>query len=72
MKLKPSAENLKQVLWETLTDLRTNKRDTKHANAVSQNARMLLGVVRTELQISQFIKTAGRMNTKNLLEFTEK
>jgi hypothetical protein len=68
---KPNANNLKQVIWGTLLDLRNRKVDVKHANAVSAQAKALMSVVRTELQISQFNKSAGKYSSKNLVDFSK-
>lgn len=59
MNKNPSAEELKTVIWDTITKLNAGHVNIQHANAVSKSASVLVGVVRTELKIAEFVKVSG-------------
>ena len=52
--LKASA--LKDVLWETLTDLRSNQLPANRADAIAAQAREILRTVKTQLQVTNAAK----------------
>lgn len=52
--LKASA--LKDVLWETLCDLRSNQLPANRADAIAAQAREILRTVKTQLQVTNAAK----------------
>lgn len=65
-KMKLTATNLKNQLWETLQDVRSSKIDAKTANAVSGNARGIISTISVEITIQ---KSKTRLS-KSLKGFT--
>lgn len=55
----PKAEDLKSTLWSTIIELREGRIDIRHANAIANSAQTVVSIVRSELQIAQFIKNSG-------------
>ena len=47
-----SANNLKNVLWETLNAVKSGKMDTASADAVATQAREIIRTTNTQLRIS--------------------
>lgn len=52
--LKASA--LKDILWETLNDLRSNQLPANRADAIASQAREILRTVKTQLQVTNAAK----------------
>ncbi len=48
-----TAENLKQILWETLQGVRSKRVDPVQANAVASTSREIMRVIRTEIDIAR-------------------
>lgn len=71
MSSKPSAVNLKQVLWDTITELRSRKVDVKHANAVASQAKAIMSVVKCELQIAAITNKYGKAKLAQLADFSK-
>ena len=46
-----SADTLKTVLWDTLHSIKSDTMDVKKANAITNNARAICGVVKLELEL---------------------
>ena len=65
--LKASA--LKDVLWETLIDLRSNDMPANRADAIAAQAREILRTVKVQLQIAGHTK---RVVPAEVIEFAEK
>ncbi len=64
-----TAQNLKGKLWETLNDLRDNKMQPGHADAIASQAREILRTVRTQLMVTQ---QAKRVVPVEVINFAEK
>lgn len=64
--LKASA--LKEVLWETLVDLRTNDMPANRADAIAAQAREILRTVKTQLQVTN---AAKRPVPRDIVDFSE-
>lgn len=64
-----NASNLKRELWATLQDLRTNKIQPGHGDAIASQAREILRTVKVQLQVSSQSK---RPVTTDVLNFAEK
>ena len=64
--LKASA--LKDVLWETLIDLRGNQMPANRADAIAAQAREILRTVKTQLQVTNAAKRPVPMG---IVEFAE-
>lgn len=47
-----NSHNLKQILWETLLEVRSGKMDTTTANAIAQSSKEIMNVVNTEIKIA--------------------
>lgn len=64
---KLTAENLKEVLWETLKAVRAKKLDHSRASAIASQSREIVRVVRTEIQLSKMpgSKITGFGSPKN-------
>jgi len=52
-KAKVNAENLKDVLWETINEVRNGKTNTQKANAVCSSARAICAIVKIELAMAK-------------------
>lgn len=61
--------NLKNVLWETLHDLKNKKIDSKVANSIAGQSREILRVMKLELAV---LSLAQKRPNQKLLGFTEK
>lgn len=64
--LKASA--LKDVLWETLVDLRGNQMPANRADAIAAQAREILRTVKTQLQVTN---AAKRPVPRDIVDFVE-
>lgn len=64
-----NASNLKKELWKTLQDLRDNKIQPGHGDAIASQAREILRTVRTQLMVSSQSK---RSVPADVIAFSEK
>lgn len=64
--LKASA--LKDVLWETLVDLRANDMPANRADAIAAQAREILRTVKVQLQVTN---AAKRPVPRGIVDFAE-
>lgn len=64
-----NASNLKGELWKTLNDLRDNKIQPGHGDAIASQAREILRTVRTQLMVTQ---QAKRSVPADVIAFAEK
>lgn len=64
-----NAGNLKSELWKTLNELRANKIQPGHGDAVAAQAREILRTVRTQLMVTS---QAKRPVPTDCLNFAEK
>lgn len=64
-----SATNLKNALWDTLNDIRSNKMQPNCGDAIASQAREILRTVKVQLQIAAQSK---RPVTSSVIEFAEK
>lgn len=62
------ASTLKDMLWETLVDLRGNQMPANRADAIAAQAREILRTVKTQLQVTN---AAKRPVPQALVEFVE-
>jgi len=64
-----NANSLRNVLWETLNDIRTNQMLPNRGDAIASQAREILRTVKTQLQIAS---AARRGVPEDILDFSEK
>lgn len=64
-----SAINLKNALWETLNDIKTDKMQPGQGDAIAAQAREILRTVKVQLQIAAHTKRSVPLD---VIEFTEK
>jgi len=64
-----NASSLRNVLWETLNDIRTNQMLPNRGDAIASQAREILRTVKTQLQIAS---AARRGVPEDILDFSEK
>ncbi len=50
---KLTAENLKQVLWETLQSVRARKIDHQLANSIASQSREIMRIVNAEIRLAE-------------------
>lgn len=62
------ASTLKDVLWETLVDLRSNDMPANRADAIAAQAREILRTVKVQLQVTN---AAKRPVPLRIVEFAE-
>ena len=67
--LSLTAETLKQILWQTLQELKNNKCSPEQANAVACQGREILRATKVQLQVSSL---TGRDVPKKVINFSEK
>lgn len=63
-----NAGNLKQELWSTLNDLRQNKIQPGHGDAIASQAREILRTVRTQLMVTAQAKRPVPVDCINFAE----
>lgn len=63
-----SAVNLKNVLWDTINQVKNNNMTAGNADAVACQAREILRTVRTQLMVSN---QTGRSVPTEVVEFSE-
>jgi hypothetical protein len=63
-----NAKNLKNVLWETLNEVKTGKMEAGQADSVATQSREILRTVNTQLRIMQQSK---RNVGTELIDFAE-
>ena len=66
-KEKLTAERLKNVVWETLADVRSGEISPQKANSVCASSRAICSIVKLELQVARL---SGRKPTTNAKRFT--
>lgn len=64
-----TASSLKDVLWETLNDVKTEQMMPNRADAIAAQSREILRTIKTQLQIAGQSK---RQVTPELIEFAER
>lgn len=64
-----SATNLKQALWETLNDIKSDKMLAAQGDAIASQAREILRTVKVQLQVAAQSK---RSIPVEVIEFAEK
>lgn len=64
-----SASKLRDVLWETLNDVRTNQMLPNRADSIATQAREILRTVKTQLQIASATR---RGVPEDIVKFSEK
>lgn len=67
--LNLSAVNLKNALWETLQDIKSDKMQANQGDAIASQAREILRTVKVQLQIAGHTK---RSVSLEVIEFAEK
>ena len=65
---KLKASTLKDVLWETLVDLRSNDMPANRADAIAAQAREILRTVKTQLHVTN---AAKRPVPQQIVDFAE-
>lgn len=65
---KLTATNLKNVLWDTLNEVKTGLMECGQADAVASQAREIIRTTKVQLQISH---QSGRAVTKDVIGFNE-
>lgn len=63
-----SAEKLKNVLWETLNQVKTGNMDVSNADAIATQAREIIRTTNTQLRVASQSK---REVPANVLSFSE-
>ena len=64
-----TATNLKNALWETLNDIRTDKMNPAEGDAIASQAREIIRTVKVQLQIAAQSK---RNLPTEIIDFSEK
>lgn len=64
-----TANSLRNVLWETLNDIRTNQMLPNRGDAIASQAREILRTVKTQLQIAS---AARRGIPVDIIDFSER
>ena len=64
-----TASSLKDILWETLNDVKTEQMMPNRADAIAAQSREILRTIKTQLQIAG---QAKRHVTPELIEFSER
>ena len=67
-KPKLTANNLKNVLWETLQAVRTGKMDAGQADSVASQAREILRTTTVQLKVAA---QSNRVVAKDVIDFAE-
>ena len=65
---KLSAKNMKDVLWDTLKKLRDNKIDVGSADAIAQQSREIVRVIKTQQSI---LSQAKENITSELIDYAK-
>lgn len=63
-----NASSLKNVLWDTLNDIRTNQIQANRGDAVASQAREILRTIKTQLSVAS---AAKRGIPKDIIHFAE-
>lgn len=63
-----SAVNLKNALWETLNDIKSDKMQANQGDAIASQAREILRTVKVQLQIAGHTKRSVPLE---VIEFSE-
>ena len=64
-----NASSLRNVLWETLNDIRANQMLPNRGDAIASQAREILRTVKTQMQIAS---AARRGIPEDIIDFSEK
>ena len=64
-----TASSLKDILWETLTDLKTDQMMPNRADAIAAQSREILRTVKIQLQVAG---QAKRQVPQEIIEFSER
>lgn len=64
-----TASSLKDILWETLTDLKTDQMMPNRADAIAAQSREILRTIKVQLQVAG---QAKRAVPQEIIEFTER
>lgn len=64
-----SAVNLKNALWETLNDIKSDKMQASQGDAIAAQAREILRTVKVQLQIATHTKRSVPLE---VIDFAEK
>ena len=64
-----SASSLKDILWETLTDLKTEQMMPNRADAIAAQSREILRTIKVQLQVAG---QAKRQVPQEIIEFSER
>lgn len=64
-----SAVNLKQALWETLNDIKSDKMQASQGDAIAAQAREILRTVKVQLQVAAHTKRSVPLE---VIDFSEK
>lgn len=64
-----SASNLKTALWEVLNDIKTDKMQPSHGDAIASQAREILRTVNTQLRV---VGQSKRTVPLDVINFAEK
>lgn len=67
-KKKLNATNLKNILWETLQDVKSGNMEAGQADAVASQAREILRTTSVQLKVAS---QANRVISKDVIEFAE-
>lgn len=67
-----NAVNLKQALWETLNDIKSDKMQAAQGDAIASQAREILRTVKVQLQIAAHTKRSVPIEVINFAETAEK
>lgn len=67
--LNLSAVNLKNALWETLNDIKSDRMLPAQGDAIAAQAREILRTIKVQLQV---VGQAKRQVPTEILDFTEK
>lgn len=67
-KTKLNAENLKEVLWETLQSVRNGKMEAGQGDAIASQAREILRTTIVQLKVAQ---QSNRVISQDVLDFSE-
>lgn len=64
-----NAKNMKQILWETLQDLKEGKIEVSKADGIAMQCREIIRVIKSQQSI---IKQAGEKITEELVDYATK
>lgn len=65
---KLNAQNLKDILWETLNEVKSGKMEAANADSIATQSREILRTVNTQLKV---IRESKRNISTELIDFAE-